>query len=1069
MSTDVVGAAIKVRTAAKRAITNHQTAYSRIKENFVKSGDPGKRDVKILELYMEQIKMKWQKLVTDQDAVISLTDDEQKIKTADHDKYENTVQECLEQAMRDLHQEQKDQKNLPNSPSAPPLPTNPWQTQVTQPKKLEHTADYHKFRKWRQSYELYAIQLGLERGTQGDQLNNLLTCMSPEMLALVTTNMGIMAKSVDLTYEAALDIIEKYLRGRRNKLLDLKTFLTLKKNDKTPIDSFMVEFKEAALVADVRNIKVEELEAAVLAMSLEGDPVQQKIFRAEKLMTVDEIWKHVKVEEDAKQTVSSLNEESSSVCAMKKSNYKKGKEKKRFESKDESSKQKSHSDNSKAKPAVKWTRCFRCGREERHMKRDCPARDTKCKKCNEKGHFGTMCEEIQKYRLKQKKSSQAAAVVCGISKQNSVMATLDAGNGIIDKKIFPDTQADITVAGYRTIESLGIFKDKLTPSDVLIKSVHQAKIPCFGYADVTITVKNRSVTERVYVCEGIKGLYLGIEACKKIGIISKDFPEPMAEVAKVEVSKPDSKIMALIRDSESSGKDNGEEITDKLISMYADVFTEEGLPAMKGAEAGKPMEIRIKKDAEPFRVPIPRKIPLAYQAKVKEELDKLINNGTIFPIGDTFTEWLSPMVVTPKPNGGIRICADLTKVNKAVNRTVYPSKSPFEAVTELTAGDKNKYFAKFDARQGYFQMKISEKSKLLTAFTTPWGNYAYNRAPMGFIGTGDAYNARCDTIFGALGEESIAKVVDDIAVAAETLEELVRKVIKVLDACRKHGVTLSPKKCIVGAQSISFVGYDISTNGIEADQGKIMALSEFPVPTSLTDLRSFLGLANQLGQFSTEYKATSTPLRPLLNKDIKFHWTEEHQRAFEATKKALLSPAILKPWNPKAKVELHTDASRTKGIGFALLQRDEHDNRRLNLIQCGSRYVTPTESRYAMVELESLAVFWAIKKCRIYLAGLPHFKVIVDHSCLKQLYNEQTIDQVENKRVANHRTKLTGYNFTVEWKKGKDHSIPDAFSRAPVEQAEQEEELMDDYLPTATIAATCLEIPAEEQDLWITA
>ena len=67
-----------------------------------------------------------------------------------------------------------------------------------------------------------------------------------------------------------------------------------------------------------------------------------------------------------------------------------------------------------------------------------------------------------------------------------------------------------------------------------------------------------------------------------------------------------------------------------------------------------------------------------------------------------------------------------------------------------------------------------------------------------------------------------------------------------------------------------------------------------------------------------------------------------------------------------------------------------------------------------MVELESLAVFWAIKKCRVYLSRLPHHKVVVDHSCLRQLYNDQTIDQVENKRVANHRTKLTSYNFTVE-------------------------------------------------------
>ena len=133
-----------------------------------------------------------------------------------------------------------------------------------------------------------------------------------------------------------------------------------------------------------------------------------------------------------------------------------------------------------------------------------------------------------------------------------------------------------------------------------------------------------------------------------------------------------------------------------------------------------------------------------------------------------------------------------------------------------------------------------------------------------------------------------------------------------------------------------------------------------------------------------------------------------------------------------------TDASRTRGLGYALLQKRAGTEETV-LIQCGSRFITETERRYAMIELELLAVVWAMKKCRVYLVGLNNFRLMVDHNPLLPILNSKGIDEVENPRIIRLKEKLTPYKFKAEWRKGKDHKIPDALSRSPVTDPDDED------------------------------
>ncbi|XP_066953187.1 uncharacterized protein [Macrobrachium rosenbergii] len=186
-------------------------------------------------------------------------------------------------------------------------------------------------------------------------------------------------------------------------------------------------------------------------------------------------------------------------------------------------------------------------------------------------------------------------------------------------------------------------------------------------------------------------------------------------------------------------------------------------------------------------------------------------------------------------------------------------------------------------------------------------------------------------------------------------------------------------------------------------------------------------------------------------------------------KSALLRPPILAAFDPDLPVILQTDASRLNGIGYALLQ--DHGSGHLRLVQCGSRFLTDAETRYATIELEMLAVVWLMSKCRLYLAGLQNFTLMTDHRPLIPILNHYLLDAIENPRLQRLKEKISPYLFTAVWHAGKSLNIPDALSRAPVSHPTPEDEIAG--APSATHLRTVMtvytvtssgESPAQDAD-----
>ena len=500
-----------------------------------------------------------------------------------------------------------------------------------------------------------------------------------------------------------------------------------------------------------------------------------------------------------------------------------------------------------------------------------------------------------------------------------------------------------------------------------------------------------------------------------------------------------------------------EEHRSAIIASFPRVFDGDAkLPAMAGA----PMQFDLKAGYKPVAITAARPVPYAWREEVKAQLDDLQARGIIQPV-DYATEWCHAMVLVPKPSGGVRVCVDFTPLNRYVERPAYPTRTAQSVVADMPAGQR--WFSTLDAKMGYFQVEIAERCQDLTCFMTPWGRMKFLRAPMGLTVSGDEYLRRGDQAL--CGIPGTAKIVDDILTYDVTYRQHLSHVIDIIRRCDENRITLNPAKFQFARQEVDFCGYRVTPAGYTSDGEKLRAIAEFPQPQNITDLRSFLGLATQLGPFSSDLADAASPLRDLLKKGRIWCWTSDHEVAFRDVKRVLSAPPVMAYFDPCLATVLQTDASSTRGMGFALLQRHGDVWR---LVHCGSRFLTDVETRYAVIEVELAACLWACKKCHMYLAGLPQFDIVVDHRPLVSILNCKRLADIENPRLQRMRLRLTAYSFIASWQRGADHKIPDALSRAPVSDPAAGDEVAEpdpDPLHAAVIAALQAESTAEDGTL----
>ena len=379
-------------------------------------------------------------------------------------------------------------------------------------------------------------------------------------------------------------------------------------------------------------------------------------------------------------------------------------------------------------------------------------------------------------------------------------------------------------------------------------------------------------------------------------------------------------------------------------------------------------------DARPIKIP-PRRIPLAKREIVDAEIARLLRLGLI---RESSSPWAAPIVLVER-NEKHRLCVDYRALNNVTKKDAFPVERP-DAIFDALTGSK--YFSGLDLRNGYNQIEMLEEHEPKTAFCVEDGLYEFNVMSFGLTNSGASCNRLISSVFRGMPRDKLVTFVDDIMVHAVTVAQEIENLREAFSRLLKAGLKLNLQKCKLFQIEISFLGHVVSGDGIRTDPKKVEAVQNWPVPRSVSQVRSFVGLITYYRRFVKDFSQIARPLYELTRKRVRFVWGSAQQAAFDELKRRLVTAPILCLPEPEGEWILDTDAS-LHGIGSVLSQRVNGQER---VIAYFSRVLSPAERNYCVTRCELLAMVKSLTNFHVYLYD-RRLTLRTDHSSMTWLTN----------------------------------------------------------------------------------
>ena len=899
-------------------------------------------------------------------------------------KREEKMQILLETALAKVPEINRSESKIPSNATPAPV--------------LVHNASLREFTTWRQKFTDYILLTGVSKASNDRQKAVLRSLLDDEWFRITKFALNIKMEDVNTTVETIMTQMQEHLRSQRNIVLDRKEFYSRNQQPDEKFDDYYIALQEIAAFCDFcQNCINQQYRDRIVTGIHQEDTVKDLL--SEKDLTLEKAVAICRANENASNDTESLSATASGINRVSK--YKKP-DPQQYQRVDNTNENRfsriqpwrgrgNPQRYSRMQPDQRDSRpqfvryqpdqrdhrnyyernkppdkkygasgehfnekilCEFCGRW--HVRNQCPARYQDCAKCGKKGHYARVCintvsdEDEEEYE----EDNAWRITVAGVNetslwkKTPKIVISADYSGNECKLEATPDTGAEMSVIGTEQAQKLGANVDNLKPSSHKLYAADRKKLTCLGVIPVTLKLGEQTTDANLVVVSEIKGFLLSWYHAKELKILPECFPEQICKVSEQDVRNEIRPTKPPICPDKYPSIKTRQEHERQLKENFKSVFEiEEKLQPMQG----KPMRILLTEDAIPFALTSPRSLPFAWKEQIKNQLDEMLQKNIIKEVTGP-TDWCHPMVPVAKKNSKeVRLCVDLTRLNQFVRRGAHPVLTPHEAVSSIAKGSR--FFAKMDAHAGYWQVPIAESDQELTTFITPWGRYKFLRAPMGLSISGDEYNRRGDEALQSI--KNTVKIVDDILVFDDDYQQHLNNVWEVLNKCKENKITLNLKKFHFAQDEVDYCGYHLNKDGFAPDKDKLSAIIKFEAPTNITELRSFLGLVNQLSQFSSEISTVAEPLRHLLKKNHEWTWSADHENSFAKVKEALSSPPILAYYDPKLPVKLETDAARLKGLGYACLQ--QHGNS-WKLVDCGSRFLADREYMYATIDLEMLAI-----------------------------------------------------------------------------------------------------------------
>ena len=427
-------------------------------------------------------------------------------------------------------------------------------------------------------------------------------------------------------------------------------------------------------------------------------------------------------------------------------------------------------------------------------------------------------------------------------------------------------------------------------------------------------------------------------------------------------------------------------------------------------------------DTEPFKERFRRIAPPLVE-EVREHIQEMLDGGAIHP---SQSPWCNAVILVRKKDGGLRFCIDFRRLNRRTKKDAFPLPRMQETMESMVGA---RLFSTMDLKSGFWQVKMAKECQQYTTFTVgSMGVYEFLRMPYGLCNAPATFQRLMQNCLGELNLTYALIYLDDVIVFSSMEEDHIHRLRVVFSRFMEHGLKLKPSKCHFLQDEITFLGHQISAEGMRPGTENLRAIAEMAPPTMYTRIREYTGMTGFFRQFIKGYAKIAKPLNDLLSgeasklKSEPVQLTLEALQVFEELKMKCMTAPVLAFADFEREFRLETDAFND-GLGAVLLQQD--DEKQWHSVAFASRELKGGEPKYHSSKLEFLALKWAVtEQFREYLQ-YKEFTVRTDNNPLTYILTTPGLDALGHRWV----TALARFNMKLDYVKGTDNKVADALSR----------------------------------------
>ena len=454
---------------------------------------------------------------------------------------------------------------------------------------------------------------------------------------------------------------------------------------------------------------------------------------------------------------------------------------------------------------------------------------------------------------------------------------------------------------------------------------------------------------------------------------------------------------------------------DQLVQSHPELF--DGVGKLTNYQVKLHIDESVKPVAQPHR-----RIPFHVRKQVEREIKSELEQDLIEAVKGP-TEWVSPLVIAPKPHNPneIRHCLDARQINRAIKRTRYVTPTLDDLICDLNGAT---VFSKIDLRQGYKQIELDEASRPITCFSTHMGLYQYKRLVFGLNSSSEVFQQTISQVFSDI--EGVRNISDDLIIYGRNQTEHNKSLRAVIQRLVECGLTINRDKIELNKTSIRYYGHVFSSAGVSVDESRIRSLENIlhHPPANATEVRSLIGFLQYAGRNIHNLATIMEPLRRLTKTDVMFQWGTGEQRALEVILSRLRENVTTSYFDPNLRSVIICDASP---VGVSGILSQWTDDGRLVPITFVSKALTSIQRRWSQIEREAYAIVFTVERLRIFLCGTT-FSVITDHKPLETLLCKPNVKL--SARLERMRLRLAGYSYTIRYEPGR-WNAADWMSRHP--------------------------------------